>query len=373
MLKGYRLLENVRIQTLVEDFNRDMPTEADFIFLQRVNTVTADEGDITGRHGGRIYAADVVADDQKAVIYEGGELELVTTGLVNLKRGERLGQNDLNRIARLNRQNTLPGDTMYFTDWENGMAYRTVQGIRMRANSLLAAMMIDDLRYARLGVSVTADWGMPTDLKPIVATSWANHAAATPVSDLLTLRQTGISYGQVFDRYTMSTNAFTHAIMSDEFRAYVNGTIVLGGGAGRFDASAILNTFNQEAARTFLSNILMGEIELYDSVFYTKNNDQSDVQQRYLPINKVLLTTKANDRSNGVWDLANAVVTETIVAQFFAGYEDVPVEAPGPIAFYTGNTDMNSPDIRCWAVQRCFPRKHIRFASAVLDTGNWSA
>jgi hypothetical protein len=78
------------------------------------------------------------------------------------------------------------------------------------------------------------------------------------------------------------------------------------------------------------------------------------------------LSFTGDDGQSSAYDFANGIVTESIVAPLIAGAPDFGGEQVGPVAFYNGNRELNPPDLRAWAVARGFPRKHDKYATAVL-------
>jgi hypothetical protein len=201
---------------------------------------------------------------------------------------------------------------------------------------------------------------MPSAFKITPSTLWSN-TAGTPITDLLSFMGATAPevYGEVFDRITMSRLAFRYMVATTEFGAKLAGQLRYSGSASN------LNTLSQSDMVRFASDILGAEIELYDGVYYTRNANGSKAQNRYIPQNKVLLTNRADDNNSQVRDFANGIVTESIVASL-VGNSQFGGEQVGPLSYYTGNEDLNPPDVTAWAVARGFPRKHRETSSAVF-------
>jgi hypothetical protein len=76
ILEGWRWLSSSRFKMIIETLASQLEVRAPLLFLQRIPSVNATDDEIVGRFTGRIYAADVIADGQRAVTYEAGKLEL---------------------------------------------------------------------------------------------------------------------------------------------------------------------------------------------------------------------------------------------------------------------------------------------------------
>jgi hypothetical protein len=287
-------------------------------------------------------------------VYESGSFEFVTNNIPKLKIGQRIGEQMLKRLNRLKANAGLKNDLSFFTDYENQMAENLVIGIRQRVNALICAMQMDELTYNRFGIKLTnSNWGTPADLKATVSTGWDNAGSATPLTDIQVMAQEHApdTYGEQYDRITMSSKAFRYLTSTTEFQNRVSGEL-------RYDFGATgLNVRDAGAMRELLSNIVGMEIEIYDGVFWTRQTNGAKVRERVLPANKVILSSKADDGDRTVMDFANGAVIEGLVGGLL-GEGGLSGEEFGPISYYTGNPSLNPPDITAWAVMRGFPRKH---------------
>jgi hypothetical protein len=87
-----------------------------------------------------------------------------------------------------------------------------------------------------------------------------------------------------------------------------------------------------------------------------------------------VLTDSNNDNRDDVWDFANGIVTESIVADLVDSAVIGNLGGPqyGPIAYATlANPTLNPPGLTYWGVARGFPRKHLLQSSAVLTVGTY--
>jgi hypothetical protein len=357
------LLDSTRLTRLIQDQQTRYQATLPLRFLDRLVQQPADDDEILASVTNRNYAADLVADDQPAPVHDALRLEFVTNAIPNIKWGQRLPQAILNRLNRIGQNAATTADGQFFRDWETTIAAAGLRNVRERANALACAMMLDSLTYKRNGITIVGSWGMPADLKMTPSTLWTSPAA-TPVTDLLTMKQYAANtYGEVYDRATLSTADLLNAFATAEFKALIAGLSQV--------ASPLPGTaFNPRDQRnvTFLSALTGMEIETEDKLLNEFNADQTVATSRVMPIGKVLLSTRADDRDPATMDFANAIVTESIVAALVGDPGTFPVgERYGPIAFYTaGNPELNPPALRVWAVQRGFPRKHRKTATAVL-------
>lgn len=370
LIRGWRFLESARINKIVRTLADELEAigARNLLALQRTAVVNADDNEIVGKFKGQFFAADVIADDQEALVYDTvGSFEFVTNNIPNLKMGSRVSQHMINRLARLRRNLPAGNDVQFFTDWENTIAESLVTGIRQRINQLICSMWLDDGDYDRAGIILqNVSWGTPAPLKATASAGWgSNPTTAKPMSELLDLINITATdtYGETYDRITMSSKAFRNLVATTEFANLAAGELRYNFGAGQY------NLRDWGANRQMASNILGVEIEIYDGVYRTKDNSGS-VQKniRYIPENMIILSNTQDDNDGNVMDFANGVVTESIVSDLI-GQGGIGGEAFGPVAYFTGNTDLNPPDIRAWAVARGFPRKHRETATATYDTG----
>jgi len=368
LIRGWRFLDSARINRIVQTLATDLEGRQPLVFLARTPVVDTDDDEIVGKFKGQVFAADIIADDQEAVVYDTvGQFQFVATNIPNLKMGSRLGQGMINRLARLRRNLPQTNDMRFLTDWENNVAEMLVTGIRQRINSLICAMQLDTLNYNRFGIKLeNANWGMPADLKLTSAVGWNNAATATPLTDLQVIAQEVApdTYGEIYNRVTMSSKAFRFLTQTTEFQNRISGELRYNFGAGQ------LNVRDAGAMRQLLANILGLEIEIYDGTYWERANGGARTRTRVLPSNKVILSNSGDDNNREAMDFANGVVTESIVSGII-DEGNIGGEQFGPISYYTGNTDLNPPDIRAWAVARGFPRKHRETATSVLTVGSF--
>lgn len=366
LIRGWRFLDSVRINRIVRTLADELEAigAKNLIALNRTPVVNADDAEIVGKFKGQFVAADVISDDQEAAVYDTvGQFEFVATEIPNLKLGSRVSQHMINRLARLRQNISGANDVRYFTDWENTLAESLVTGVRQRMNALICAMWLDASSYDRYGLKLTnASWGTPAALKANATTAWtiANAGTAKPINDILTLANTTApdTFGETYNRITMSSQAFRYMLTTTEYQNLVKGELRYSYGAGE------MNMQDFGAHRQMITNLLGMELEIYDGVFYERGNNGARTQVRYIPANKIILSNTNDDNDSTAMDFANGIVTESVVSPLI-GHGGIGGESFGPIAYFTGNENLNPPDIVAWGVARGFPRKHRETATAV--------
>lgn len=363
ILSDGQILDSVKFNALVQDQATRYQQRLPLTFLNMTEIVPADDDEITGYYTGKVYAADLIADDQEAAVYEAGQLEYVTNTIPNLKVGKRFSQAMISRLGRIKRNfgsGGVRGDVEMFTNWETVAARDLIRGVNERINALMCAMMIDAVTYARLGIKLTGSWGMPSDLKATPATAWTN-IAATPVTDVLTMKQYAANtYGEVYDKLILSTADFINMAATTEFKAMIPSVL------GQPLTAAAFNARSPQM-RGYASDLLEMEIVLDDKTLTTQGLDGANSAARVLPLGKVILCSKSDEKDPTAYDFGNAVVTESLVASLVGDPDNFPVgEQFGPMGYFTGNADLNPPNLIAWGVARGFPRRIRKTCTAVL-------
>lgn len=336
----------------------------DLLFTgKRVPVVDATDQEIMARIKGYVIAADLIADDARAVVRSAPPVRLTQSKLPNLKLGRHMSQEMLSLLDRLEQGGGLPGDLRTIRSYIANTFMRIREGVYARMESLVVAMLTDALTYSRLDIQLSGvTWGMPSDLKVTTGTSWATAGSATPIADMAAIITLGREkYGVTYDRVTMSTTTFGQMVATTEFQAKSAGYWRF-----TFPASGFPSP-NDRKTLAMIAGGILGDVtvELYDAQMALEANDGTISYVRYLPVDNVLFTSSALDNS-GVMDFANATVIESIVADAVSGVVggfNGPTR--GPVGYTSA--DHNPPTLTLWGVARGFPRKHRESASAVLD------
>lgn len=371
-MQQLNLLAAARVNRLLGGLQDPRLRPQELVWNRRIPNVPAADEEITARFVGQVQIADMIAEDARGVIYSMGRFQLESTKIPKIKVGIGMNETTLSQLERLANGYGSPTDNMMFRRWQANAIAAVNLGVQQRIEQLKVAMLCDGIGFAydRLGIKLTnPTWGLPPELKITVATGWENPGTATPVSDIQVARLVANQrWGVDLDRVTMSMGAFRAMIATTEFQnkarqwlapnvSYVNLT---------------LSDITQQ--RAIAQNVLGIEIETYDAQYWTQTAAGVISSARFLPINNVVLTSKAFDGRQDVWDFANGQVMESVVARL--GPTTV-VDAGGlaggfgPLAYVTtADPALNPPGLVHWGVARGFPRKHMVQASAVLQVGN---
>jgi hypothetical protein len=371
----FQLLSAARVNRILGGIIQDpRQLPAPLVWNQRIPDVPAADDEIMARMDGQVMIADLVADDAKAVIYQTGRVAYETNSPPNLKVGVGMNQSMLNALNRLNTQGGGNADDQgLFDNWQVRTLIACRLGVAQRMEQLKIAMLCDGLgfTYDRLGIKLTGiSWGMYSDLKITVGTGWDTAATATPVTDILrAVKIARVRYGITYNRVTMSTSAFEYMIATTEFQNKSRQWLAPNVSFVNLNRDSL--TDMAQLARRTLGGI---EIELYDQRFLTKDLTGVDTFVPYLPIGNVILTDSQQDGNGNVWDFANGIVTESIVASMAPVNIIGRLEAQrGPLAYVAAaDGTLNPPGLVHWGVGRGFPRRHYRQASAVLNVGSFS-
>jgi hypothetical protein len=364
-LTEWRFLNTARLSRIIGTLAAKLEIERPLNFLRRLPLVPAFNDELIGRFTGKVFAADVVADDQKANVQEGITLDIFSHTIPNIKIGQKLDQRLLDRIAQLEEQRGSIAGEDALADWENQLAENLLLAVRWQMNAMAAAMMLDTWSYDRFGIQLSgATWGMPSNLKVTPGTAWSVAATATPISDVFSLQQVAwLNYGITYDTMTMGLTNFNQMVSTTEFAN--KATLNVGAPAAFLLTPAALRTLNLEEMKNLAGRILNINIVLDEHQTRVKNADGTSTTTKTLPLNKVLLSRAADEGNAQTWDFANGVVTES--------RGEVPglaANSRGPVAYYAPvSHDWNPPGYIAWAVAKAFPRKFVPEASAVLTVG----
>lgn len=377
MTPGYEYLSVLRLGRIIQALEDMRLLPRELLFVNRTPITPAMDTEIIARNINRIQIADVISDDSRAVTYAAGKLQLETTVVPNIKHGKHLSQENLNQLAMLNAASARPdtsdmGNNEIYGNFLVSMIDDLRVGVYQRVEQLLIAMHLDSISYDRLGMKISGTWGIPSDLKVTPSVPWTDPVNATPVNDIWNLKRTAsVRYGAMFDRITMSTQAFLYMIGTAEFQTKARTTVPL-----YFNYSNI-PAANTEFQRNVAISILgIKELELYDARYWSVDSAGQQTSSPYLPTNKVILADTANDNNAAVQDFANGITTEStlsgllpntgtgVIGGFGAGRR-------GPVPYASIPPDLNPPQLRLWCVMRGFPRRFRLQASAVLTVGSF--
>lgn len=365
MTVGLTVLENSRINGVFQGIMDPRVLAGNLPLSARIRDVPAEDSEILARFIGQVHIADIVADDQRAATYSAGKFQFETTNIPNLKVGQNMTQAMLNQwqAIKANGGANIPSS---FWDAQARLLANVKLGVALRREQLLAAMLMDNLSYSRLGIQMTnVSWGMPSTLKVTVSPAWTSPTTATPVDNILDMKFTAATlFGITYDHIIMSTPAFRLMVATTEFQNKAK-VLPLINFLGSYTPLPLANVQQQQS---IAESVLGMSIELYDARYSTQDSRGVYTLLPFWDLNAVVLTSKAMFNGTVNWDFANGVVTETTVADM-GGQPIAGGPSAGPVAYATFPQDLNPPNITYWGVQRGFPRKHTLQANACLRIG----
>lgn len=363
-------LSTRRINAIVEEVQQEPDTDADRrLFDSMIPTVEASDNEVLARfRSGRARAADIIQLDQKAAVHAPEPVRLTQTNIPKIKHGTSLTEQMLALMEdiRMNLANTR--NKQIFDNWVINETRNLINGVRDTRELLFVAMMLDDLDYNRYGIIMRdVNWGTPASLKSTPLFPWTDTVNATPVSDIQTSQRIASdTYDEPRDVIVMTRKAEQYIYATQEFQrlkpAYLTQFL---------NATNLPNqdtNFNRMILRRMFASD-QGDVDLYiyDKRTYVPQNDGSAAPVKFMPENKVILTSRSHMNDANTWDFANAIVIETMQGKVPSILESFDGAQSGPVAYATGaDPQGNPPGEILWAVQRGFPRKHNEAANSVI-------
>lgn len=343
---------------------RQYPEE--LTWVRRIPSVPTVDGEIMARYTGRVTVADVIANDQAAVVRVSNPIRLTQHTAPNLKHGQLITQEMTKLLARINAGMGFARDINIFENYVANTLRMLVAGVYSRMETINWAMLLDSFTYDKMGVKITSGWNMPADLKVTSSPTWvtANAATATPVTDVMTVKRIARQkYGIILDRMTLSTQALMYMTGTTEFQNFARLLFF-----GQAIPATGLPTQDIAAMQDLAGRVFGGmTIEINDDQTWEEALTGAVSATRYLPENKVLLTPTRADGNTMFWDWANGTVTETVpgtVPNMLGGFDG---EREGPVGYVTGaDPNGNPPGRIAWGVATGWARKHKEAGSAVI-------
>jgi hypothetical protein len=329
----------------------------------------ATNNEILGEYTTTVYAADIIANDAEAtVVTPSGQISLRTMTVPKIKFGQFISEEMMQQADRLQQSRGTIADQNELVDWKTRVADELMLGLRQTRNYMKSCMLRDAFSYDRYAIDIDTTWGMPAPQKVTALIAWDQHATATPVTDVLTVKREATLNGETLNRMTTSTAAFHHMVQCEEFISRIAGVV-------QYAVPPAAYSPQDPQLEAFALQILgLREIRFDDATFIRYEKDGSGTQLRYSPITDVLLTNTADDGNAQAWSWGNGIVNESrfrgMAASGTAAGDPVAPQR-GPYGYVTFPTDLNPPNVTYWIVQNGFPRKRRKAASAVIDTGNY--
>lgn len=360
------LLATQVINRVVEDLVDVTTLPQELKFLNRIPIVSAIDSEIIARRTARVTVADFVLNDHKAVIRATRPVRTQTVDIPKYKHGSMISEGMQELLDRINAQQATRRQISLAEEYVANSISELRDGVYARMETMCVAMAIDAFSYSKMGIQIeNATWGMPSDLKITPLHLWTDPTNATPIDDILTLRNLMLyKYGVVVDRITLSTPTLQLIYKTDEFlaksalyRQIVGFTV------------ANFPTADLGLMKILFTRMLEGmEVETYDAQVWAESMNGAETSSRYFPVNKVLISTSQADGNASLWDFGNGEVQETrpgAVPLIIGG--DFGAVQEGPVAYATAaDPHGNPPGQILWAVGRGFPRKYKESITGVI-------
>lgn len=362
----YELLATSRIRRVVDELVDIRQYAGTTLWLNRIGGLRPGiDGEIIARYKGRIKAADILPLDGKAAIKSPSPIRLTQTEVPKYKHGVGFSEKALNLLDRFEQNIATATDVSGLTNYIANELQLLIQGVYTRMEAVSVGMALDGYSYNRLGIVMEdVSWGMPTGLKVTPSVPWSTSGSATPVADLLAVNNTATqTYGIGYDRASMSTTAFLALTNTTEFQNRAKGMLTV-------NSAVYMPLGNVKAMIPFVENVLGMTIEIDDRQFWYENNDGSEGTTRFLPVDKVILSSTMFDGDRSTWDFTNAPCQEAkpgMVPAMVGGMTGEMGDGYGPFGYATAaSPDGNPPGLNLWAVASGFPNKYKEAATAVL-------
>lgn len=360
-MKDFLTIQSTKFGRIIQKQAAYSEIDEPLVFLQRTAVVPAEDSEIVGRFSGKVYAADVIADDATSAVYSAGQLKFAEHGIVNLKIGARLGQSLLNQLNALD-LNLGGVDTGLLGDSMQRVAQSLLKGVRQRANSMICGLFLDSYSYNRGGIKIEGSFGTPSDLKATPLVPWTDKANARPIKDLQDMRDYAQdTYGEVYDTLILPRADLQLIYETAEFASLWKGM------NNYFDVDAVINPLDPRIKSALPGLLGIPNIILSDANFKVQNANGIDSSSRVHPLGKVILTAQSHFNNPESFDWANGLVTEGLVASLTGTNIGFGAGTRGPVGYIVPeNIHMDPPALLAFATQRGFCRKHNETMNAVL-------
>jgi len=369
-----KFLSQPYLQAILETLTNQQRLERRLTFLARTPiTPVNNDRELIGDFIGEILAADLITDDQEAIVNDVGKFESYQNNITNIKHGLLFGQKQLNQ---LNEYKSQGGEGARFAaQWLTRRQGDLLLGIRSRLEALIVSAYLDNTIYDRYGVLISGTWGTPSDLKYVPPAPWNEKADATPIADLqFMINEVGEDLGALYvddTVVTMSRKAFGHMVNSDEFqkRAKITPSSDF---VFNFNVDGALPNPNDRRIQGLAEAICQCKFEFYETKITEKRDDGSIGKKRNLPHNNIILSGPSVWNNRQVLDLGSGILTESLVNELVGSnvVGGLPNNARGPLTWAAPTTaNLNPPGITMWGAMRAFPRKFDKNATGMLDIG----
>lgn len=366
MANGMEILATQRLTDLVEELRERRQIPGELRFLNRLAEQPATDAEIRGYFTGHVLISDIIFEGQKAITKNADEVRAERTVIPKVKHGVLIDEETVVMLERINAGLGSAGDNGMFRDYVTRKTDDILLGIRQRKNSMAVAMLLDTFSYDNGAIVVSgASWQTPAELKITVSVLWSNPTTATPIKDLTSMnKETRKKWGKVYNRATMSFEAFEAAVATDEFKAKAQLYSQINFPTGSWPLIE-----ETEQLQVLFERISGFQIEIEDAQYADQAPSGEITYKAYMPEEYVILTNTQDDNQPSVAFMGQAIVPETIVSSIARNVPGIqgPFGGPqtGPVA-YAEIPSLNPPDVTIWGVDKCWPVKRQKQMSARL-------
>ncbi len=365
MAAGLDVLASVNITRVAQQIVDVTTLPQPLLWLNRTAKIQAGDDEITARLKFNIYAADIITEDAQALTRDSGQVSFETNQIAKIKHGFNITESQAKTLMKIEKHQGSKVEEFTFAGYIARNTAALIKGIQQREEGMLIGMLLDGYTYDRLGMKVSGSYGMPSDLKITPSTADWDSTSGTPISDMIGVKAYALrTYGEVYDRVTMSYQALQYIIETTEFKSIFKALNFF------FSVdSAAIPTTDPLHYSSVVGRMIGMDIEIYEGRFreYAADGTENSTT-RFQPEEKVIFTNKADDNSSSGWDFAQGEIIESLFANF--GNTNViggrVLEGYGPVAYTVINGNLNPPSLTVWAVDRGAPRKLRPTCSAYI-------
>lgn len=372
-LNRYSMLAQANIQRVVNQLVdiREFPEQLGI--LTRVPVINAEQDEVLLRFRGRVFAASILSDTGRAPARPGPEMTLSQSTLPRLGHKIPLTAKQYELLARIEENVAGSRDADRLRIGISQQLADLVEGIRVRWATMAYGMQLGSFAYTTHGkVKATIAWdnfpsALQLDVSGVSTTRWSAASTATPVADIQSLIKTGKTvYGVIYDQIEMSQTAFDNMIRTTEFKGLVQSLFAV----GQVTGSGIALPFNNTELMKPMAQQILGvkNIIINDWTYNELGEDGQTISlNRYMPVNKVILSSMSHNGNDGVHDIANTEVLESM-AGMVPGMVGEATGGPfGPYGYVAAaSLTGDPPGLELHARAVSLPRRHFDAASAVI-------
>lgn len=355
---NFNFFDSQELNRLVVKHMNDPKILAKYPFVLKTPICNVIDDEFIGGHfKGKVFAADIVADDQESAVYESGVFEFESSRVPKLKTGKLIGEGSLTRINDLKLGKDKNGEKLkLLLGIRDYWAESIAKGLLTRINSLLAGMYMNKLAYSKLGVVINGSWQMPDDLA-------LESTFTKPITDIKLLIDRGKKHKKNYDHLMLSSKSFIDLVSSSEFQ---NKSGISFPKEKNIKISEMIKDSKLNAAIKELTKLKI--IEIYDGTFFERSNTGAHISTRVVPENVLILSSTKDHNNKEAADFGNGQVIEPVIASLLLN--QIQDKCFGPYAYFTGNMNLNPPEMTVWGSMRGFPRRHDTALSATITIKN---